>query len=971
MTESWTLVKAIVGHAMELPSEERAQYVRTACAAAALSNQTVLKETLEQEVNSLLVHAPMSVEKTEWTMFGHTAPDSALVWVGRQLGAYKIVRELGAGGMGHVFEAVRNDGSYRTRVAIKVLRASINSPASRKRFNDERHIVAALEHPGIARILDGGTIDGLPYFVMEFVEGIAIDTYCGNHQIGIAERFALFVAVCEAVESAHTQLVVHRDIKPLNILVTAEGKPKLLDFGIATIISKEAQHGPGTHGEKAPYTLTYVSPEQVDGLQISTATDVYALGMVLYRLLTGTLPYAAKPNEPEAWLEAVRHAVPRLPSAVIVVADDIAATRRAGLPSEKYLAHALAGDIDAILIKSLAKAPADRYATVTELRRDIERYLRGRPVRARQHSALYAVRKFVRRNRLPVTAALSAGIAIIIGIAGVIWQARIASDMEAKAQARASYIQEIAENMIFQYNEQIFALPGGQKVSQRLMADMADFLNKLSLDEDVPASVLLDLAQAYRKLARAQNSYREMSSDNADAASANWTRALSLTKKLYALPIGPVRPFAAAPINGDASTFRMAILVHYTELLLEIGNDHERLADFKAAEKIYREAMQRADEALAASPDNRAARIAKSKTLAHIAQIEAYFKTDYTRATEEVIKAQDIARNLLENDPDLVEAHELLSNQLTAQGLYQQELGNWDASKLLLGKALLHDRLLVKQARLNMLYAKTLASDLYRIASIDVFIFNNPTPDTEAMLIEAKKLLQPAIRNSVSDLQALYVSGMIDICLSQQALMRLDLPQATSSAINAAEVGKKLLATDPQSYDYIYFRTLASSQLITANTAAGEVSNPGPQYMEAMKPLESLASRDPAMLKRLANLGRQHAATLIRYGYEQPALALLDKSLLLLESNDKDGQTRQYLRVYGGIQFHRAGALSALANSSGTQDQKKLMNARLAFEAAAEAFSAASLLAPLSPSDMDMLKRSQAMRVIPSHFNGR
>ena len=322
---------------------------------------------------------------------------------GHRIGPYRIVRLLGQGGMGAVHLAERVD-EFEQQVAIKVLAGEVNTEAVVRSFHRERQVLARLEHPNIAKLLDGGTTDdGAPYFVMEYVEGEPIDRYCERHALSVSQRLELFRKVCSAVHRAHQSLVVHRDLKPGNILVGADGEPKLLDFGIAKPLDADgASASVLTAFGIQPMTLAYASPEQINNEAITTASDVYSLGVVLYELLTGCPPYRAagyakgppeSPLRPLDLADAVRNQQPYRPSSAVARAD------APGL-SSRGLRRRLAGDLDSIVLMALAKLPEDRYPSVEQLSADIERHLDGLPVTARKLSFTYWMGKFVRRHTL-------------------------------------------------------------------------------------------------------------------------------------------------------------------------------------------------------------------------------------------------------------------------------------------------------------------------------------------------------------------------------------------------------------------------------------------------------------------------------------------------------------------------------------------------------------------------------------------
>lgn len=352
-----------------------------------------------------------------------------------RLGAWRVLSELGRGGMGVVYLAERADGAYDQQVAVKLVKRGVDTDEVLARFRRERQILARLEHPGIARLVDGGVSDdGRPFLVMERVEGESILDYCDRRRLGIGDRLRLFLRVCAAVEHAHRALVVHRDLKPSNILVTGDGQVKLLDFGIAKLLTPDDGEGGTalTRGTSRVFTPEYAAPEQLMGEPVSTATDVYALGGVLYELLTGHVP------EPERSIvdgTVASRGLPTRPAKVVLPTgprrDDATTAAAARSTSPRRLSRRLEGDLDAIVLRALRPEPHRRYPTADALRRDLVRALEGRPVEARPESVAYRATRFVRRHRVGVAASALTVLALVIGLGVALWKAR-----EAREQAR-------------------------------------------------------------------------------------------------------------------------------------------------------------------------------------------------------------------------------------------------------------------------------------------------------------------------------------------------------------------------------------------------------------------------------------------------------------------------------------------------------------------------------------------------------
>jgi serine/threonine protein kinase len=397
MTERWSEVQTLFESAIDRPREERITWLQGTCDDPQLRAEVERLLRAHERADGIL-DTPASL-----------TPESLNVR-GQRIGPYRLVREIGRGGMSVVYLAERED-PYRQRVAVKLLRPGLATSDLVRRFLAERQILATLDHPSIARLLDGGVSDdGRPYFVMELVEGKPITDYCDAHRLSVDDRLALFERVCEAVQYAHRNLVVHRDLKPSNILVTEDGEVKLLDFGIAKLLDPEAVPTavPHTRTGFRPMTPEYAAPEQVRGEPITTATDVYTLGVVLYELLAGRRPYRVAERTPSEIERVIAEHEPPPPSSAVETEDGTSpeevAHARDVLVGE--LQRALRGDLDTIVQKALRKEAERRYASAEQFAADIERYRSGQPVKARPATVRYRVRKFAQRHRGGVAVAV-------------------------------------------------------------------------------------------------------------------------------------------------------------------------------------------------------------------------------------------------------------------------------------------------------------------------------------------------------------------------------------------------------------------------------------------------------------------------------------------------------------------------------------------------------------------------------------
>lgn len=473
--ERWAQVESVFVEALEHSPETRSEFLDQACAAD--SELRVEVESLlgsHQEADRMLESPAFifakSVLKTDF---------SEPIGVGSRVGAYRLERKIDEGGMGAVYLAFRADDQFKQKVAIKLIRYGFDTNDVRRRFRHERQILANLVHPHIARLLDGGTAeDGRPYFVMEYVEGVSITKYCREHKLSFSDRLNLFRTVCGAVHYAHQNLVIHRDIKPGNVLVDDQGKPKLLDFGIAKLLADDPELDQ-TVTMLGAMTPDYASPEQVRRQQVTTVSDVYSLGVLLYELLTGDRPYRLKGRSPEEVARIVCDEEPDRPSTVI--ARSGTGEVPADTPPES-VAKTLKGDLDTIVMMALRKDPSRRYASAEQLSEDIRRYQQGLPVLAAPDSYRYRINKFVSRHRLGVTAALLVVMILLGSAVFASWQARIAASQrdkanleEAKARRITKFIQEtLGAPNPNQEGRDVKVVEVLDKAAQRAQTELAD-----------------------------------------------------------------------------------------------------------------------------------------------------------------------------------------------------------------------------------------------------------------------------------------------------------------------------------------------------------------------------------------------------------------------------------------------------------------------------------------------------------------
>jgi eukaryotic-like serine/threonine-protein kinase len=528
--ERWQELKGMFDEALALDPGARGAF---------LERLRTHDSELSSEVASLLrAHEGPSFLESPLALIGAAAaagkdPKS---WEGRILGAYRVVELVGEGGMGAVYRGARVDGLFDRPVAIKAIRSGLGTEFFLRRFENERRILARPDHPNIAAFLDGGaTEESVPYVVMEFVNGTPIDEYCASSRLTVRQRLELFRAVCAAVQYAHQNLIVHRDLKPANILVTAAGQPKLLDFGIAKMLDPGRQDGDGVAPTLMPMmTPEFASPEQVRGEAVTTASDVYSLGVILYLLLAGRLPYRFESRAAPDVVRAICDTEPARPSSVARIA--VAGAERkpdTGGPQDRAdrrqvhrLRRALRGELDNIMLMALRKEALRRYQSAEQLSNDIGRYLDNLPIMASRDTLGYRSKRFLIRHRAGVGAALIVIAALLGGIVTTWREARI-------AQRRFDDVRSLANSLIFDIHDAIQDLPGSTAARKLVVERATEYLDKLTLESRGDASLLREVAAGYQRIGDAQGNSLAANLGDTSGALASYRQALALRQTLF------------------------------------------------------------------------------------------------------------------------------------------------------------------------------------------------------------------------------------------------------------------------------------------------------------------------------------------------------------------------------------------------------------------------------------------------------
>lgn len=514
----WELIKRLFAEAAELPAGRREEFLRSEAAG---------DDSLIAEVNSLLASADETgniIESNALDLEAGLRTGTADL-VGQTFGNYRIIREIGSGGMGSVFLAERIDGQLAMQVALKIVRQSIAGREVVSQFRRERQILADLHHPNIAVLLDGGVSGrGEPYLAMEYIDGRSLTEFASAEKLAVDERLRLFLKVCSAVAFAHRNLVVHRDIKPSNILVNGEGEPKLLDFGLAKAFELDANT---TQTGFRAFTPSYASPEQFLGRNVTTLSDVYSLGVVLYELLTGRKPFNFESRSLDEMIRTISDADPPRPSEITRGEADTS-----GLSLDR--------DLDNIVLKALQKEPAMRYGSVEDLARDIERYLAGEPVTARPNTFTYRAGKFIRRNRVAVAAAGIVLLSLIAGLAATAWQFNETRKERDRAEARFNDLRQLSNSLLFEIAPKIERLQGSLAARELMLRRAVEYLDNLAAEAQNDLLLQAELAAAYEKVGDLQGNPANPNFVMLNDAVASYEKALRIRLELDAAGVGDV-----------------------------------------------------------------------------------------------------------------------------------------------------------------------------------------------------------------------------------------------------------------------------------------------------------------------------------------------------------------------------------------------------------------------------------------------
>lgn len=867
----WKEVEALFEQALEVPTAERPQFL-----------QSIEDDELRAEVESLL-HAHGEAFLDEPNRFFSTEGSDSLP-PGEIVDRYRIIREIGRGGMGAVFLAERADDEYQKRVAIKLIKRGMDTDSVLRHFRNERQILAGFDHPNISRLFDGGTTEnGLPYFVMEYVEGLPIDEYCDAHELSVIERLTLFREVCGAVSYAHRHLVIHRDIKRSNILVTADGVPKLLDFGIAKILQQGDGAEPLATMTGMPLmTPEYASPEQVRGGPMTTASDVYSLGVVLYELLTGQLPSRFASRSPHDVARVITEQEPTPPSAAVKNRD--ARIENLDSSDSRFTVHpsrSLRGDLDNIVLLALRKEPERRYQSVDQFSEDIRRHLEARPVLARKDTMGYRVAKFARRNKGSLVAAALVLLMLIGGIIATSWQAHIATREKVRAERRFNDVRKLANSVLFDYHDAIKALPGATKVRERLVKDALNYLDSLAGEAHGDPALQRELAAAYERVGDVRGGESSGSLGDIAGAVESYTKAFRIREAL--LVVKPDDPQARSDVasshqklgyrlletseaNNGLEHLRKALTLYLgltreqpanEDLQFELGGARNKLGDamrqrgdLVGALEQYRAASAICEKLAASNPRNQRYRRALWTSHESIATV-LWLQNDVAGAIEANSKVLALGEALIAEDPINADYRRGLVRNYQNGGDYRKRSDERGALEYFRRAAALDEELLAADpanalTRKDLLYTHKRIADF--LANLEdnsqaLLHFSKALEIAEKLLADAPADLTSRFRIAtcragVASMQARL--GEVDPALEQCRKAVAMLQEITEDATNAVQRARRAEAYEYLGYAY---NALAASPKASPSETRQRISAARDMFRQSLNVLDDLRRR--------------------------------------------------------------------------------------------------------------------------------
>ncbi|MDX2151953.1 MAG: protein kinase [Bryobacteraceae bacterium] len=785
--ERWQQIESLFYRALEVPRQEVDEF---------LIRESGDDSGLLAEVRSLL-----SAEEGASKVIESRVRDAVLrvgdesASTSRRVGPYRLVERLGRGGMGSVYLATRDDEEFQKQVAIKLVRPGADNAVVLARFRRERQILARLEHPNIARLLDGGTTaEGLPYIVMEFVDGLRINEYCHRERLPLRRRLELFLQVCSAVEYAHAHFIVHRDIKPGNILVDKGGVPRLLDFGISKVLAPTAADDPNTVLTQGFQLCTpdYASPEQVRTEAVGPPSDIFSLGVVLYELVTGQLPHKVEDYTPRGLEQAICLQTPAAPSTV------------APVPA----------DVDAIVMRALEKRPQDRYPSVTRLADDIRRYLALQPIWARTHSPNYLLGLFVRRNAL----AVAAGLALFAALAASVI---VISRQWAAARASELQVRRLANSLVTDVYEAIRDLPGAAKARQRLLETSVVYLDQVAQQKSNDPEVQRDLALAWQRTGELQGYVLGSNLGQSQKALESYRRALGHLDQ--SLRLKPDQP--------EAQLARIDLLRHVGDILSYNNSSKEAMEAFSRAFRL-------ADEWKAQHPIDSAWR-SELGELAIAASRVSRNLNDNPGALKYATEALELYREMAADSGNPRDVRRSLANALSAYGMALARLGQRPAADKSYREAVSILESVNREGRQDMVDQRNLMLAYSHVG--DLARDEGRLQEAREAFTRMAALAESLRKADTADQRALADHGIALMRLAQvtEGPRKLEIFGQSKAALEGA------LRTNPKNMQALTNLSNVEDRMGDARLAAGDVAAARQHWQAAVRAADGVLELDP------------------------------------------------------------------------------------------------------------------------------
>ena len=833
--ENWEKIKSLFNQAVDLDAAEMELFVR---------EQNGSDPLIISEVKRLLAAEGRSTFASPVANLAHLRRDDEPEdLVGSEIGIYRLEREIGRGGMGIVFEAVRETEDFSQTVALKLLKRGMDSDAMLRRFRHERQILASLEHPNIARLLDGGiSPESLPFFAMEYVEGEAIDVNCQRNDLGTGERLRLFLQVCDAVSFAHSRLVVHRDLKPGNILVTPTGVVKLLDFGIAKILSDD-EITSQTVTSLGMMTPGYASPEQIRGEIVSTASDIYSLGLVLYELLTGTAAHHFLNNSPDEMARVICEIEPPRPSSVVTDEnlDNGNATNPIGQRTSNngQRTRSLRGDLDTIVMKAIRKDPSRRYSSVEQFAGDIQRHLDGQPVLARPDTFKYRLEKFIARNRVPVAAAAIVLISLIVGIAATSWQTFRAEQQRQISEQRFTQVRQLANNIVFKYYDEAEKLPNSTKLREMLVTDSLNYFDSLAQDTNADDALKSELALAYIRIGKVMG--RAYSANLGDVAGAiqNFKKGIVL-----------LEPLAA---KSSENKLKLDLINAYSDL----ANALRRQGSVAESDQTLHKAIESNEHLVRLAPEDTPA----SQRLTTLYLFLGDSLPVGSGANENIAaykRSIEICDNILKRDPNHVRAHNIyaasadrIATNLTILARDAADDTNSELSKRLLSEALVigEKNLIIAQKILELQPDEVLNVAVLNAAKFNFGSLQFESGEYQKALeyqLAAERVFRNEFENDKGNQETKLLLSSILATVSTTKMRLGNVSAAEGSHKEALKLLDELITSDGANFDYRQKRWEAKFLFADELLLKGETERAKKIYENASGEIDKIAREKDA-----------------------------------------------------------------------------------------------------------------------------